>query len=1193
MKQLITSTLVMASRFLILLAALLELMPRPAHAASATWNALPTNNNWLAAATTNNWSTGDGTFPGQASSSGTADVASFTNASSITTISNNVGFSIGGILFDTANASAYTIYTSGGTWRINNGASSFIRINSTVVNPQVINGALRMASGGPCTVTSDSTTPTATLTIANGMSVNNSGNGSTLILNGQNTGPNIMGSFTEQTPATIFGALTKSGSGTWILTGNSTYHSNTLVSGGILMLAGNGAIPNSTNMWINSGTLCISNTMVNPNNLTVTNGGSLLLTNTFFRTPLTIGNLTASNANFRIGVNGSTPYTNILATNSLNLGANVTIGVEQIASVIAPTTFSLISYAGADPNAANISVTTPPGYLAGTPTVDTVNKLVQVLITPTAAPVSITWQGSVSSGDWDTTTPNWTNSAGAAVNYNQNDFVTFDDTAVTTAVKLTTTLSPGAFTNNTGGTYTFGGPGKISGATSLIKQGTGTLIFTNAANNDYNGGTVISGGTLQVGNGTTLGSIPASASIVDNGTLIFDRSDSLTVAGAISGSGSLAQIGSGTLTLSGASTYTGSLSVSQGAVRANTVGAAGPGLVTVNSGGTLVIGAALTNSFALSNAVIGTSVSGGFTMSTNKELTAAANSTNIIYCADPQSPTASFQFLVDGNLRGSGAILVINAPVQNVDGGQGVRFRNTNAVSDFSGTIIYTNGNKGELLTFTPDGATYSPIGSGKLVLYCGGYFGTNGTLAPTNGLGYTELNLRNNGLGSINLGNDLTLAGTGAAVINGLAGSNGVTMGKLTIGANQELIGYKASASPAVTNVVFFPTVSLGGNATFSPHSTSFGAANQFGTDFSLGAITETVGGSGITKGGLGALTLTGVNNYSGNTTITNGVLFLKGAASIANSPNIIIGGGAVLDVTNLLSTFTLGGAQTLSNITSTAALSGNFDASLATISLRYASGVPSFTVSNGALTVASSTPFKVNNTGAALIRGSYKLISAANGGSIAGTAPSSVTVGGSGLAGVGTPTLQITASELYLVIPNSAPTIAHIVTNTVAAGVTWKIAASDLKTAAGWADIDNDTLTVTAAGPTSNLGKSVTQDGSFVYYNAGVTGEDFFSYTISDGTATANGTIYLESSGSPPAPANASLIIPGGNGVPTVTFAGIPGHTNVVEASTNLVNWNAISTNVAGTNGLWQVIDNDATNFLNRYYRSYQVYP
>jgi len=100
---------------------------------------------------------------------------------------------------------------------------------------------------------------------------------------------------------------------------------------------------------------------------------------------------------------------------------------------------------------------------------------------------------------------------------------------------------------------------------------------------------------------------------------------------------------------------------------------------------------------------------------------------------------------------------------------------------------------------------------------------------------------------------------------------------------ANQELIGYKASAAPAVTNVVIFPTASISGNVTLSPHSTSFGATSQFGTDFSLGAITEGTPGSSITKGGLGAVSFTGANTYSGNTTVTNGILFLKGGASIA----------------------------------------------------------------------------------------------------------------------------------------------------------------------------------------------------------------------------------------------------------------------------------------------------------------------
>jgi fibronectin-binding autotransporter adhesin len=56
----------------------------------------------------------------------------------------------------------------------------------------------------------------------------------------------------------------------------------------------------------------------------------------------------------------------------------------------------------------------------------------------------------------------------------------------------------------------------------------------------------------------------ASASIVDNGQLVANRSDDFTIAGAISGSGRFVQNGSGRTTLSGANTYTGTTTVNAG-----------------------------------------------------------------------------------------------------------------------------------------------------------------------------------------------------------------------------------------------------------------------------------------------------------------------------------------------------------------------------------------------------------------------------------------------------------------------------------------------------------------------------------------------------------------------------------------------------------------------------------------------------
>ena len=66
--------------------------------------------------------------------------------------------------------------------------------------------------------------------------------------------------------------------------------------------------------------------------------------------------------------------------------------------------------------------------------------------------------------------------------------------------------------------------GLISGAGALTKSGAGTLTLTGS--NSYAGGTTISAGTLQIGNGGTSGSI--TGNVANSGTLAFDRSDSVS-----------------------------------------------------------------------------------------------------------------------------------------------------------------------------------------------------------------------------------------------------------------------------------------------------------------------------------------------------------------------------------------------------------------------------------------------------------------------------------------------------------------------------------------------------------------------------------------------------------------------------------------------------------------------------------------
>ncbi|SFS15161.1 outer membrane autotransporter barrel domain-containing protein [Dyella sp. OK004] len=125
--------------------------------------------------------------------------------------------------------------------------------------------------------------------------------------------------------------------------------------------------------------------------------------------------------------------------------------------------------------------------------------------------------------------------------------------------------------------------GAITGNGALTKSDTGTAILT--ANNNYTGGTTISGGTLQLGNGGMTGGVVGN--VVNNGALSFDRADNVTFNGTISGSGTLNQIGGGTTVLTGANNYTGATNVNAGALYVNGNQAAATGVTSVASGTTL------------------------------------------------------------------------------------------------------------------------------------------------------------------------------------------------------------------------------------------------------------------------------------------------------------------------------------------------------------------------------------------------------------------------------------------------------------------------------------------------------------------------------------------------------------------------------------------------------------------------------
>ena len=123
-------------------------------------------------------------------------------------------------------------------------------------------------------------------------------------------------------------------------------------------------------------------------------------------------------------------------------------------------------------------------------------------------------------------------------------------------------LSVGA--NNFSTTYSGALSDNVAGA-SLNKVGGGALVLTGS--NTYTGPTTITAGTLQIGNGGSAGSIGGTSDVTNNGTLVFNHSNTVTVSQAISGNGALVQLGPGALVITTSNTYSGTTTISGGTLQ--------------------------------------------------------------------------------------------------------------------------------------------------------------------------------------------------------------------------------------------------------------------------------------------------------------------------------------------------------------------------------------------------------------------------------------------------------------------------------------------------------------------------------------------------------------------------------------------------------------------------------------------------
>jgi outer membrane autotransporter protein len=334
-------------------------------------------------------------------------------------------------------------------------------------------------------------------------------------------------------------------------------------------------------------------------------------------------------------------------------------------------------------------------------------------------------------------------------------------------------------------------------AGDLVKAGAGTLILSAA--NSYSGGTTISAGTLQLGNGGATGSIIGD--VLDNGTLAFNHSNSLTFGGTISGSGAVQQNGTGTLILSGNNTYTAGTTISAGTLQLGDGGTSGSILGDVLDNGTLA--------FNRSDAVtFGGVISGTGAVQQNGAGTTILSGTN----------TYTGLTIINAGML---AIAPTGSIASNVT--NNAFFVNAGLVA---GSLTNNAGAASNTGTIT-GAATIN-----------GGFLGNDGTIK---------------GVVTVNAGGTLGGNGTiGGAIINGGTLSPGHSIGAITVNGNLSFIGlgnYIVEVSPtAADKTIVTGSATLAGtvSALFGPglyaqqHYNVLSASGGLSGTFSNLAVTN-----------------------------------------------------------------------------------------------------------------------------------------------------------------------------------------------------------------------------------------------------------------------------------------------------------------------------------------------------------------
>jgi autotransporter-associated beta strand protein len=270
----------------------------------------------------------------------------------------------------------------------------------------------------------------------------------------------------------------------------------------------------------------------------------------------------------------------------------------------------------------------------------------------------------------------------------------------------------------------------LSGSGALTKTGAGTLSLTAA--NTYGGGTTISDGTLILGDGGTTGSV--TGNIVNNSALVFNRSNSATYAGNISGTGSLTLTGAGDVQLDGVMSYTGTTTIGAQTLRLN--GPTLTGDVSLAGGALLMQNASTLNGalsgngfiFAYANATGQrltlasiNNFSGNMLVGAGLELGNGTLNANITMATGVSSYFGTINFFGSGNLLVSGNISGTPNNVMKTGAGT-VTLTGSNTFSTFGPTEIYA----GALYANNTSG---SALGTAAVIVRNGGLLGGTGSI--------------------------------------------------------------------------------------------------------------------------------------------------------------------------------------------------------------------------------------------------------------------------------------------------------------------------------------------------------------------------------------------------------------------------------------------------------------------------------